>query len=49
MVMMGGQIAQFGTTSELMPLITRRVAALPDEAHRVPLQTGQAPPGVSNG
>jgi PrtD family type I secretion system ABC transporter len=31
MVMMGGQIVQFGPTAELMPLITRRVMTSPTE------------------
>ena len=50
MVMMGGQMVKFGPTSELMPLITRRVVAGPDGA---PQEAPQAPPqivsGVSNG
>ena len=47
MVMMGGQIMKFGPTAELMPLITRRVAAGTDGApHGVALPTAS---GASNG
>ncbi|MDL2337043.1 MAG: type I secretion system permease/ATPase [Pseudomonadota bacterium] len=54
MVMMSGQIAKFGPTSELMPLITRRVVAAPDGALQdAPSPTGSATlqdvPEVSHG
>ena len=50
MVMMNGQIVKFGPTSELMPLITRRVIAAPDGMPtEMPPHAPQASAGVSNG